>query len=97
MKEPQDKQKYRSKGRIFADILRAVQDEGKARTTHILYKSNLSHDRLSKYLVNLEESGLLIRTDEGDKVVYEITDKGQRFVVEFKRMEAFADAFGLDI
>ncbi|OPY31349.1 MAG: hypothetical protein A4E32_01802 [Methanomassiliicoccales archaeon PtaU1.Bin124] len=97
MKVPQEKQKYRSKGRIFADILKAVQDEGKARTTHILYKSNLSHDRLSKYLINLEESGLLVRTEDGEKVLYEITDKGQRFIAEFKRMEAFADAFGLDI
>jgi len=93
----QDKQKYRSKGRIFADILKAVQDEGEARTTHILYKSNLSHDRLSKYLTNLEETGLLTRKDDGDKVLFQITEKGQRFLGEFRRMEAFADAFGLDI
>lgn len=97
MKDVQEKAKYRSKGRIFADILRAVQEEGKARTTHILYRSNLSHDRMSKYLQNLEESGLLIRTEENDKVVYEITEKGRRFLVEFRRMEAFADAFGLEI
>jgi predicted transcriptional regulator len=97
MRESPDKQKYRSKGRIFADILKAVQDEGKARTTHILYKSNLSHDRLSKYLTNLEETGLLTRSEDAEKVFFQITEKGQRFLSEFRRMEAFADAFGLDI
>ena len=54
-------QKYRSKGRIFADILQAVQESGAAKVTHILYKANLSHDRLTKYLAQLEDSGLMVR------------------------------------
>ena len=97
MKDEPEKVKYRSKGRIFADILRAVQDDGKAITTHILYKSNLSHDRLTKYLQNLEEGGLLKRTEEKEKTFYEITDKGKHFLSEFQRMEAFVSGFGLDI
>ena len=97
MKVGPEKTKYRSKGRIFADILRAVQEEGKAITTHILYRSNLSHDRLTKYLQNLEERGLLKRSEERDKTFYEITDKGRQFLTEFQRMEAFVSGFGLDI
>lgn len=97
MKEEQEKARYRSKGRILADILKAVQDEEKAITTHILYKSNLSHDRLTRYLQNLEEGGLLKRSEERDKTVYEITDKGKHFLAEFQRMEAFVNGFGLDI
>lgn len=97
MKDEPDRVKYRSKGRIFADILRAVQDDEKAITTHILYKSNLSHDRLIKYLQNLEEGGLLKRSEEKDKIFYEITDKGKHFLSEFQRMEAFVNGFGLDI
>jgi len=89
-------QKYRSKGRIFADILRAVKEDGKAKTTHILYKANLSHDRLTKYLSMLEESELLRREVEDEKVSYCITEKGEKFLVEFRRMEDFADAFGLE-
>lgn len=89
-------QKYRSKGRIFADILRALQ-EGPAKVTHILYRANLSHDRLTKYLGQLEEFGLIARQQEGDRTVYSITDKGEKFLVEFRRMEEFANAFGLDI
>jgi predicted transcriptional regulator len=97
LKDEPDKVKYRSKGRIFADILRAVQEDGKAITTHILYKSNLSHDRLTKYLQNLEDGGLLKRSEERDKTYYEITDKGKHFLSEFQRMEAFVSGFGLDI
>lgn len=97
MREEPEKTKYRSKGRIFADILKAVQDEERAITTHILYKSNLSHDRLTKYLQNLEEGGLLIRSEERDKTFYVITDKGKHFLSEFQRMEAFVSGFGLDI
>ena len=73
MKEPQ---KYRSKGRIFADILRAVQADGPAKVTHILYKANLSHDRLTKYLVQLEETGLILKEPDGDRSAYSITEKG---------------------
>ncbi|MBI0584712.1 MAG: winged helix-turn-helix transcriptional regulator [Methanomassiliicoccus sp.] len=94
MKGPQ---KYRSKGRIFADILRAVADNGPAKVTHVLYQANLSHDRLTKYLVQLEESGLIVKEQDGDRAAYSITDKGTRFIAEFRKMEDFADAFGLDI
>jgi predicted transcriptional regulator len=89
--------RYRSKGRIFADILHAVEEAGKARVTHILYKSNLSHDRLTKYLQMLEESKLLTKGQEGDVTFYEITEQGRRFLSEFRRVEEFASAFGLEI
>jgi predicted transcriptional regulator len=97
LRDETDKAKYRSKGRIFADILKAVQEEDKTITTHILYKSNLSHDRLVKYLQNLEDGGLLKRSEEKERTYYQITDKGRRFLAEFQRMEAFVSGFGLDI
>jgi predicted transcriptional regulator len=89
--------RYRSKGRIFADILRAVKQDGSAKPTHILYKANLSHDRLTKYLTLLEDSELLTKTVVDDKAEYSITTKGEQFLMEFRRMEQFADAFGLEI
>jgi predicted transcriptional regulator len=89
--------RYRSKGRIFADILHAVKEQGSSRPTHTLYKANLSYDRLIKYLGMLEESDLLRQSVEGDKTEYSITDKGEQFLVEFRRMEKFAEAFGLEI
>ena len=62
-----------------------------------LYKANLSHDRLTKYLQQLEESGLISKEQDGDRTAYLITDKGTRFIAEFRKMEEFADAFGLEI
>lgn len=94
MKGPQ---KYRSKGRIFADILRAVAEDGPVKVTHVLYKANLSHDRLTKYLQQLEESELIGREQDGERALYSITEKGTRFLTEFRKMEEFAEAFGLDI
>ena len=95
MKGPQ---KYRSKGRIFADILRAVADDGPVKVTHVLYKANLSHDRLTKYLEQLEESGLITKEQDGEHFGYSITDEGEPCSsTEFRKMEEFADAFGLDI
>ncbi len=88
---------YRSKGKIFADILSAVDQDDGAKPTHILYKANLSHDRLTKYLTLLEDSDLLKKTNESDKTEYFITERGRKFLVEFRRMEQFAEAFGLEI
>ncbi len=89
--------KYRSKGRIMADILSAIKEDEDAKITHILYKANLSYDRLSRYLEELEESELIQTIDSGDRSLYRITERGQKFLVEFRRMEEFAEAFGLDI
>jgi predicted transcriptional regulator len=90
-------QKYRSKTRIYADILHAVQEDGEAKVTHILYKANLSHDRLTKYLGQLEDSGLLLKSSDGDRTTYRITNEGTRFLTEFHRMKEFLGAFGLDV
>jgi len=95
MSEPS--QRYRSKGRIFADILRAVQRDGQAKVTHILYEANLSHERLIKYLGQLESSNLIQKHDDNDRLTYSITKQGETFLTEFRKMEQFAEAFGLDL
>lgn len=86
---------YRSKARIFADILRAVASEKDSKPTHILYRANLSYDRLTKYLGMLEETGLITKSSEGDKTHFSITDKGRYFLQEFRKVEEFTTAFGL--
>lgn len=52
-------EKQRSPLRIKLDVLNAVKDEGEAKPTHILYKANLSHERLVKYLEELTAKGLI--------------------------------------
>ncbi len=87
---------YRSKARIYADILASVASQVYAKPTKIMLDANLSYDRLSRYLETLVERGLLERVDGGERL-YVITEKGMKYLAEFKRFEEFAAAFGLRI
>jgi predicted transcriptional regulator len=94
------KRAYRSKMRILADMMRAIQREGDegAGPTKILYAANLSHDRLTQYLDELVEKELVIETGNSDSNrVYHLTDKGRDFLREFVKMEKFSEAFGIEI
>ena len=89
--------KYRSQFRIYVDIMRVIQREGnEAKPTRILYGANLSHDRLVKYLGELETLGVIQESGIDDKV-YNLTQKGIEFLNNFRKVEAFAGAFGFKI
>lgn len=88
---------YRSKCRIFADILRVVQKEERAKVTYILHEANLPYKRLIIHLAQMEEKGLIEIRLEDEKKYYAITKKGERYLVRFKAVEEFGDAFGMEI
>ncbi|UCE09159.1 MAG: hypothetical protein JSW61_09265 [Candidatus Thorarchaeota archaeon] len=94
------KRAYRSKVRILADMMRAIQIEGEegAGPTKILYSANLSHDRLIQYIEELVEKELIedIGTESSTKV-YVLTEKGREFLREFAKVERFSEAFGIDV
>ena len=90
-------EKQRSVLRINLDILNAVREEGDAKPTHILYKANLSHERLVKYLDDLTAKGLIEMKQEGDNRMYRLTTKGVSFLIEMRRAESFVEGFGLAI
>jgi predicted transcriptional regulator len=90
-------EKQRSSLRIHLDILNAVREEGNAKPTHILYKANLSHDRLVKYLDELTEKGLIEVRQDDEGRSYRMTPKGISFLIEIRRAEAFIQGFGLAI
>ncbi len=85
--------KYRSEIKILADILRVIRREREAKPTRILYKANLSYDRLIKYLEKLRSMGLIDEL-EGRSKSYVLTHKGFEFLTEFEKFEKFAEAFG---
>lgn len=86
----------RSKHQIIYDILNLIsQKGGKVRPTHILYGGNLSHDRLKKYLKELIEGGFIGNVEEKGKIFYILTEKGYKFIVEFKKIEEMTQAFGI--
>ena len=94
------KRAYRSKMRILADMMRAIQSEGEegAGPTKILYAATLSHDRLTQYLDELIEKDLIKEANpESDNRIYLLTEKGRKFLKEFVRMERFSEAFGIEI
>ena len=84
------KRTYRSKMRILADMMRAIQNEGEdgAGPTRILYGANLSHDRLTQYIDELLGKQLITETEiEDQSRVYLLTEKGREFLREFVRIE----------
>ena len=95
---PREHKEYRSKTRIYADVLDAIlRRGGKSGPTHILLGANLSYDRLMKHLGQLVELDLISEdSDNGDKN-FKLTDKGRKFIIEFVKVEKFAEAFGITI
>jgi len=86
----------RSKLDIIHDMLQAISEKGGViKPTHLLYKSNLSHQRMKLYLEELKAKKLIEETEVKDKTRYEITDAGRRFLQDFKQMKEFTEAFGL--
>ncbi len=87
----------RSKLEIISDILCAIRDKsgGKIKPTHLLYKSNLSHKKMTEYLEELI-SKEMVKEELVDTYKYIIiTDKGLGFLTEIKRIEEFTESFGL--
>ena len=86
----------RERVELIHDILRVVQTAGgKIKPTHLLYKANLSHDALKRYVAELIAGGMLIETEQKGKKSYELTDKGHAFLAQYRQFKSFSDAFGL--
>jgi predicted transcriptional regulator len=59
--------------------------------THIMYKANLSHKQLERYLAFLEERGLLAQAvdeDVGNRI-YRITEKGFDFLRDYSHVSDY--------
>jgi predicted transcriptional regulator len=88
---------YRSRCRVYADILRAIQEGEQAKVSYLLHKANLSHDRLVNHLTKITGLGLIEKKSDGDIVYYEITQKGKKYLMEFAKVQEFGDAFGIEM
>lgn len=95
---PREHKEYRSKTRIYVDILDSLlKHGGKSGPTHILLGANLSHERLMKHLTQLIDLGLVSEETGDNERVLKLTDKGRAFILEFIKVEKFAEAFGITI
>ncbi|MBI2148758.1 hypothetical protein HYU23_03690 [Candidatus Woesearchaeota archaeon] len=88
--------KRRDRLQVIYDILKAIQDKnGKIKPTHILYKSNLSHQMMEEYLKELIEGGFIIETKKPEGRTYQLTEKGFDYLRKYQVITDFVDSFGL--
>ncbi len=86
----------RSRIEIIFDMLSSVRDKGnKIKPTHLLYKSNLSHKKMKEYVEDLLKNNMIQERVIKDKKFFEITEKGLKFIAEYKKIKEFSDSFGL--
>jgi predicted transcriptional regulator len=77
--------KNRSRYEVIAAILKSVgRDETR---TKIMYKAMLSNDQCKIYLDSLLHSGLIQGSNSGNKMVYRITQKGNKFLSFYDQMK----------
>jgi predicted transcriptional regulator len=88
---------YRGRIRILTDILHAANTEPGIATTRLLFLSNLSHDRLTEYLGELKQKGLIQESEAEGRRSYRLSDKGHVFLAEVRRIQSFMADFGLEM
>lgn len=79
----------RTRVEILASILKVASNG--ALKTHIMYKANLSHRQLEKYLAFLEGRGLLaqgIDAEMGNRI-YQVTEKGSDFLRDYSHVSGY--------
>lgn len=88
--------KKRDRLQVIHDILGVIRDKGdRIKPTHILYKSNLSHQMMQIYLNELIGKEFIIEkiTDKGK--TYTLTDKGYNYLREYRKITEFVQTFDL--
>ncbi len=87
----------REKLEVIYDILKVIQaKDGKIKPTHILYKSNLSHQMMNEYLEGLMLGKFLVEIKNTTGKSYKLTQKGNEYLEKYKVIVEFIDAFELN-
>jgi len=88
--------KKRNKLEIIRDILNVIRSRnGKIKPTHILYKSNLSHQMMEEYLAELIEKQFIVQHKTANGKTYSITEKGINYLNQYSMIMDFTESFGL--
>ena len=90
-------EKKRNRLEIIRDILKVIRERnGKIKPTHILYKSNLSHQMMNDYLKELIEKGFIKEIKAKSGKSYLITEKGIDYLNQYSLITSFTSSFGLN-
>ncbi len=85
----------RTKMEIIYDILSAINRQGGTiKPTHLIYKANLSYNKLKDYTKILEGKKMIRYTENRKRTYIEITKDGRQFLAEYRKMMKFTDSFG---
>ena len=76
--------KNRSRYEVISAILRSASKE--ETRTKIMYKAMLSNDQCKIYIDSLLQSGLVQEVNIGNKMVYRITHKGNKFLAYYDQL-----------
>jgi predicted transcriptional regulator len=88
----------RTRLEIIRDVLDVIKNRsGKIKPTHILYKSNLSHNMMEEYLGELIGKGFVVEdvAKGGKGKTYSITEKGVNYLSKYSMIAEFTESFGL--
>lgn len=86
----------RSRNEVIHDMLDAIQNKGGTiKPTHLLYKANLSHDALQRYLGELIDAGLVSEFEKSGRKSYRLEEAGHKFLEKYRNFKEFSDAFGI--
>ena len=88
----------RTRIHALVDVLRVIEAEnGRAKPTHILYKANLSYKILKDYLNSLLQKGFIEVVLDKNRTYYRLTEKGQQYLNEYRKLEKLSKVFGMPI
>lgn len=90
--------KRRDRLEIIHDILHVIREKGdRIKPTHILYKSNLSHQMLTEYMTDLISKSFIVEDiDKRGKRTYRLTEKGFAYLADYSTVRKFVDSYGLE-
>ena len=93
--ESMNKRDRRGRLEIYYDVLHSIQREstniGVIKPTRLQYGSNLSYDKLTKYLQELKNKDM-IEKNEGIKII----DRGRKFLEEYCGVRQEIKRLGLE-
>jgi predicted transcriptional regulator len=88
--------KKRERSDIFLDMLLSIQQKGgKIKPTHLMYRANLAHNQMTKYLDELVEKNFVKKINVNHYNYLTITEMGLRFIEKMREMKEFERTFGL--
>lgn len=89
--------KKRNRLEIIRDILNVIRNKnGRIKPTHILYKSNLSHQMMTEYLQELMMKDFVVESQGKMGKTYSVTQKGMKYLTEYSKIVDFMNSFGLE-